>query len=85
MSNAEGTDPDIQTRPIQPPERREVPDDAELDALEDDRDPEELADDRGPLPDAALDHAVLPDDRRDADEGYADAPEADADVDDDER
>ncbi|MDI6944803.1 MULTISPECIES: hypothetical protein [Microbacterium] len=71
MAHVEGTDPDIQTRPIEPaPTRHEVPADADLDALEDDRDPADLADDRGPLPETAADHPVLPDDEREVDDGY---------------
>ncbi|MDN3310038.1 hypothetical protein QWJ90_03750 [Microbacterium oryzae] len=68
MAHVEGTDPDFPARLIQP---HDVPADADLDALEDDREPADLADDRGPLPEAASDHPVLPDDEREIDEGYA--------------
>ncbi|GAA4784814.1 hypothetical protein [Microbacterium gilvum] len=70
MANVEGVDPDIQTRPARVPEHRDVPDDATIDALEDEVDPEELADDRGPLPDGAARRPALPDDERAADDGY---------------
>jgi hypothetical protein len=90
MARTEGTDPDIQTRPLVPPgPEHDVPDDAELDRREPTVEgeepghtPEELADDRGPLPETAQPHPdPLPDDEREVpvDEPFA------ADGDDDEQ